>query len=135
MLRFYVFAIVWICVDTAFAQTAGGDKPVAKPQPFSWVSPLPERAQASLPKTLRHARFKSPSMGVDVGYYIYLPPDYETGSDRYPVVYHLHGGRPGAESKSVRLANYVDAAIQKGTIRPTIYVFPNGGPMSWYDMP
>jgi endo-1,4-beta-xylanase len=74
-------------------------------------------------------------MGREVGYYIYLPPDYETVQDRYPVVYHLHGGRPGSESKSVRLANYVDAATRKGTIRPTIYVFPNGGPVSWYDMP
>jgi poly(3-hydroxybutyrate) depolymerase len=74
-------------------------------------------------------------MGIEVGYYIYLPPGYETGKERYPVVYHLHGGRPGAESKSVRLASYVDKAITAGTIKPTIYVFPNGGPVSWYDMP
>jgi Putative esterase len=74
-------------------------------------------------------------MGVEVGYYIYLPPEYETSQEKYPVVYHLHGGRPGAENKAVRLASYVDAAIQKGTIKPTIYVFPNGGPVSWYDMP
>ncbi len=74
-------------------------------------------------------------MGIDVGYYIYLPPGYETSQQKYPVVYHLHGGRPGGESKSVKLATYVDTAIQKGTIKPTIYVFPNGGPVSWYDMP
>jgi len=74
-------------------------------------------------------------MGVDVGYSIYLPPGYESGETRYPVVYHLHGGRPGSESKSVKLAGYVDAAIRDGKIPPTIYVFPNGGPVSWYDMP
>jgi endo-1,4-beta-xylanase len=88
-----------------------------------------------LPPTVKHATFKSPSVGIDVGYYIYLPPGYETSQEKYPVVYHLHGGRPGAENKSVRLATYVDAAIQKGVIKPTIYVFPNGGPVSWYDMP
>jgi endo-1,4-beta-xylanase len=104
--------------------------------PFAWVSPInTETAKKTLPATMRHATFKSPSMGIDVGYHIYLPPGYDTGDQRYPVVYHLHGGRPGAENKAVRLASYVDAAIQKGTIKPTIYVFPNGGPVSWYDMP
>ena len=105
--------------------------------PFAWVSPLinAEWAKKILPPTVKHETFKSPSMGIDVGYYIYLPPGYEASTERYPVVYHLHGGRPGGESKAVRLASYVDAAIQKGTIKPTIYVFPNGGPVSWYDMP
>jgi endo-1,4-beta-xylanase len=107
----------------------------AKEAPFAWVSPLPAAATKKLPATLQHATFKSPSMGIDVGYYLYLPPGYETSEEKYPVVYHLHGGRPGGEGKSVALANYIDAAIQKGTIKPTIYVFPNGGPISWYDMP
>lgn len=116
-----------------FAQNA---KRAVEP-PFSWFSPMQnaEWAKKSLPATVKHAAFKSVSMGVEVGYYIYLPPGYETSAEKYPVVYHLHGGRPGAENKAVRLASYVDAAIQKGTIKPTIYVFPNGGPVSWYDMP
>lgn len=118
-----------------FAQNGEKAKPSTEP-PFAWVSPInTETAKKTLPATVRHATFKSPSMGIDVGYYIYLPPGYETGGQKYPVVYHLHGGRPGAENKAVRLASYVDAAIQKSTIKPTIYVFPNGGPMSWYDMP
>lgn len=114
------------------AQSGKGSKAKAAP-PFSWVSPLP--ASAPLPPGVKHATFTSPSMGVAVGYYLYLPPGYETGETRYPVVYHLHGGRPGGEGKSVRLADFVDAAIRKGTIEPTIYVCPNGGPVSWYDMP
>lgn len=106
-------------------------------QAFSWVAPMQsaEWAKKILPPTVKHATFKSPSMGIEVGYYIYLPPGYESGSDRHPVVYHLHGGRPGGESKSVRLAAYVDKAVKEGVIKPTIYVFPNGGPVSWYDMP
>lgn len=74
-------------------------------------------------------------MGIPVGYFVYLPPGYERSDARYPVVYHLHGGRPGEEGKAVRLAAFVDQAIARGVIRPTIYVFPNGGPVSWYDMP
>lgn len=110
-----------------------GGKAKGKAAPFSWVSPLP--AKAALPAGVRHATFRSPSMGIEVGYYLYLPPGYDEGETRYPVVYHLHGGRPGGEGKSVKIASYVDAAIRKGTIQPTIYVFPNGGPVSWYDMP
>ncbi len=107
---------------------------------FSWVSPIPEArlAAMNLPEGLKHGTFKSPSMGLEVGYYIYLPPGYEEAKNaerRYPVVYHLHGGRPGGESKSIRLSSFVDAAIKAGEIAPTIYVFPNGGPMSWYNYP
>lgn len=110
----------------------------AQPEtPFTWVAPeeTVARAKKSLPPTVRHATFQSRSMGIAVGYYIYLPPGYELGRERYPVVYHLHGGRPGGENKAVRLSGYVDKAIAAGTIPPTIYVFPNGGPVSWYDMP
>ncbi|MEN3940790.1 alpha/beta hydrolase-fold protein [Prosthecobacter sp. SYSU 5D2] len=120
------------------AQTQKASKAApAKSSPFSWVAPMAnqEYAKKVLPSGVRHATFKSPSMGIDVGYYIYLPPGYEEGKGRYPVVYHLHGGRPGAENKAVRLAEYVDKAIAAGIIEPTLYIFPNGGPVSWYDMP
>lgn len=134
-LHFPLFFIACFC-GYSFAQEAKKKAPKVEPD-FSWVAPMQnaEWAKKSLPATVKHATFRSASMGMDVGYYIYLPPGYEKSSERYPVVYHLHGGRPGAENKAVRLASYVDAAIQKGTIQPTIYVFPNGGPVSWYDMP
>jgi enterochelin esterase-like enzyme len=120
----------------AFAQDTNKTKAKAE-QPFSWVAPKQEAdgTKKSRPDSVKHRTFKSASMGVDVGYYIYLPPGYETSQEKYPVVYHLHGGRPGGEYKAVQLARYVDSAIQKRTIKPTIYVFPNGGPVSWYDMP
>lgn len=119
------------------AQKVNQPKAAKQEGPFNWSSPIAnvEWARKTLPPTVKHATFKSPSMGIDVGYYIYLPSGYETSQEMYPVVYHLHGGRPGGEGKSVKLASYVDAAIKKGTIKPTIYVFPNGGPVSWYDMP
>ncbi len=129
--------LLGLCTGFASGQNPEPAKASKQRPSFSWVAPLSdsERAKQNLPPTTKHATFRSPSMGIEVGYYIYLPPGYEAGTRRYPVVYHLHGGRPGAESKSVRLAAYVDKAIAAGTIRPTLYVFPNGGPVSWYDMP
>ncbi|MDA7880775.1 alpha/beta hydrolase-fold protein [Akkermansiaceae bacterium] len=103
-----------------------------KAQPFKWVN-APSK---ELPPGATHGSFQSPSMKQKVGYVIYLPPSYSTDSQlHFPVVYHLHGGRPGSELKSVNLARYVDKAIKVKTIKPTIYVFPNGGPMSWYNYP
>jgi endo-1,4-beta-xylanase len=77
-------------------------------------------------------------MGLKVGYYVYLPDGYEKPNSKkrkYPVVYHLHGGRPGLEKKSIFLSAFIHQAMTVGQIQPTIYVFPNGGPMSWYNYP
>ena len=105
---------------------------------FSWNNPPGEWTLQNLPSALIHSSFKSSTMGIEVGYYIYLPPNYKSPKNKnkkYPVVFHLHGGRPGLEKKSISLANFVHQATQKGEIEPTIYVFPNGGPMSWYNYP
>ena len=77
-------------------------------------------------------------MGVDVGYCIYLPGHYKQqqfAERRFPVVYYLHGGRPGNETKSVRLAEVIDRHIAAGDVAPMIYVFVNGGPVSHYNLP
>ncbi len=77
-------------------------------------------------------------MDVDVGYCILLPPGYESSdaSKRFPVVYYLHGGRPGSESKSTNLAKFIHESMQgDNAIAESIYVFVNGGPVSHYNMP
>ena len=109
------------------------DKAKKKPAPFQWVNPL----KGDFPD-VTHATFKSPSMNVDVGYCIYLPQEYGTpaaAEKRYPVVYYLHGGRPGGENKSVKLTDHIRRNIDSGAVAPMIYVFVNGGPVSHYNMP
>ena len=101
---------------------------------FKWVTPLPEGRYPGL----RHATFDSTSNGVKVGYCIYLPPGYddpENQDRRYPVVYWLHGGRPGGEPKGISLTPFIHEAMKKGKVPPMIYVFPNGGVVSHYDYP
>ena len=104
-----------------------------KPQPFRWVNELKQKLPG-----VQHGTFHSPSMKVDVGYCIYLPPQYkapENKKRRFPVVYYLHGGRPGNETKSVRLAEYINKHMTAGDVTPMIYVFVNGGPVSHYNLP
>lgn len=112
-----------------------GQQKKAKPKrkPFQWVNELKQELPG-----VTHATFRSPSMNVDVGYCIYLPPQYRDPkhkSQRFPVVYYLHGGRPGSETKSVKLVQYIDKQISTGKVDPMIYVFVNGGPVSHYNMP
>ena len=67
-------------------------------------------------------------------------PDWRVGrlngGDRhYPVVYYLHGGRPGNELAGAGMAAFVANAMEAGTVPPAIYVFVNGGPLSHYNYP
>jgi endo-1,4-beta-xylanase len=144
MIRFFsAFVAVLLVLPVASAQQSADEaarkaaKKKRKKQlpPFNWASPLPEAGAKGLPKGVQHVTYTSSSMGVKVGYYVYLPPEYAKSGKRYPVVYHLHGGRPGGEYKSVKLSKFIDKAIRDGKVEPKIYVFPNGGPMSWYNYP
>jgi len=124
--------------SSLFAQSSNKKKAKKPPEPFAWSNPIGSAGleKYGLPSGLTHTTFMSPSMKVKVGYFIYLPEGYEASGDRkYPLVFHLHGGRPGSEKKSIKLSKFPDEAIKAGKIQPTIYVFPNGGPMSWYNYP
>jgi S-formylglutathione hydrolase FrmB len=124
--------VAWLSIVLAGA-LAWGQNPQQSPA-FRWVNPL----GANDVPGLKHATFRSPSMQLDVGYCIYLPPGYEAAdqaAQRYPVVYYLHGGRPGSETKSVKLARHVHEAMAAGDVPPAIYVFVNGGPVSHYNLP
>jgi enterochelin esterase-like enzyme len=106
----------------------------AKPREFHWVTPQPKTGIPGL----RHAVFDSPANGQKVGYYVYLPPGYDDPQNaerRYPVVYALHGGRPGGEDKYTSIVPFVHEAMTAGNVPPAIYVFPNGGVVSHYDYP
>ena len=99
---------------------------------FKWVNPFTE--DMVLPPGVHHKTFFSQSMRQDVGYAIYLPPSYERNvSQRFPVVYYLHGGRPGSESRSVQLTNLIHENILDEKAPPAIYVFINGGVISHYN--
>ena len=130
MTRWLQVLITVSMVAPIAAQDAPKKKKKVRP-PFKWVNKLP----ANAPREIKHATFMSPSMGVEVGYCIYLPPQYAANKKkRFAVVYYLHGGRPGSEIKSVKLVPWIHAAMKEGRVAPAIYVFPNGGPVSHYNM-
>ena len=129
-MRLLATGLILILTGILAAQDAPKKKKKVRP-PFKWVNKL----SANAPKEVRHATFRSPSMGVEVGYCIYLPAQYAANKKkRFPVVYYLHGGRPGSEIKSVKLVPWIHAAMKEGRVAPALYVFVNGGPVSHYNM-
>src|ERR1022692_5041701 len=76
--------------SSAFVLVAAGLAHPADPPRLQfnikWVNP----PTSTLPRGVSHKALMSKAMGVDVGYHIYLPPSYESTSERFPVLYWLH---------------------------------------------
>jgi len=71
--------------------------------------------------------YPSPTVNATRRAYVYTPAGYETGSDRYPVLYLLHGGSgdEDAWSSCGRASQILDNLIARGKARPMIVVMPN----------
>ncbi len=117
------------CITTAVLQTwtpavmAAATTPVTTP--------------AHLAGSLADAHFFSAILGHDVPYRVYLPPDYASGAQRYPVLYMLHGaGGDYTEWTRDLLPDALDGLIQRGDVPPMIVVMPDAhGPTFWANWP
>jgi S-formylglutathione hydrolase FrmB len=84
---------------------------------------------SSLPTGVEHHTYHSTVMNVDVGYNIYLPPQYAASpTQKFPVIYWLHG-RGGNENSDVA---GVISSKSLSSVPPVIMVFVNGGRNSKY---
>lgn len=78
--------------------------------------------------TVTRRWYESPTLGTTRRLTLYTPPGYETGSQRYPVLYLLHG-MGGDEEAWVALGRSVqilDNLIAHGKAKPMIVVMTNG---------
>ena len=78
--------------------------------------------------TLKTVFFRSSEPGlISRQAFVYLPPEYENGSESYPVLYLLHGAR-GNETVWIdkgNLLHNIDSLRASGEMLPTIVVLPN----------
>lgn len=75
-----------------------------------------------MPQHIMHQIFFSKLYNHEIGYNIYLPPDYADSGVNYPVAYHLHGWT-GNESSEI----WTMEEVYKN--RKAITVFPNSSPV------
>jgi len=129
-LRLFVLTTMFLTSPLLAQNQEPPKKKPKKPAPFQWVNPLPQNVHPRV----QHRTFESDANKTKVGYAILLPKQYDKSPNKkFPVVYWLHGGRPGGEHKSVSMAPYFDKAMSSGKVPAMIYVFPNGGKLSHYD--
>ena len=65
---------------------------------------------------------------TEMGYTIYLPPDYESSQERYPVIYFLHGLGANENTASI-VVKKADELIKSKDLPPFIIAAINGGPV------
>ena len=72
--------------------------------------------------------YQSSALGRTRRMHVYTPPGYESGKDKYPVFYLLHGAGDCDDSwTSVGKANFIlDNLIASGKAKPMIVVMPAG---------
>jgi S-formylglutathione hydrolase FrmB len=68
--------------------SAPAPTPTAAPPGSAASSPRESTGPAG---TVRTESFKTPALGVEKKYVVYLPAGYEASGKRYPVFYYLHG--------------------------------------------
>jgi enterochelin esterase-like enzyme len=78
--------------------------------------------------TVKALAYKSKSLGTDRSVVVYTPPDYEKSSNRYPVLYLLHGAGSTETSWTTRGQAHVilDNLIADGKLKPLVVVMPFG---------
>jgi glyoxylase-like metal-dependent hydrolase (beta-lactamase superfamily II)/S-formylglutathione hydrolase FrmB len=94
----------------------------------AWVSP-----NKSVPSFATYQLYPTPERGKDTfgSFMIYLPEEYNNTSNRYPVIYYLHGGN-GNQREGQWLMNEIDRAIKAQKMSPVIIVSVQALPIGWY---
>src|SRR5260370_2913727 len=96
--------------SSAFVLVAAGLAHAADPQQLHFDIKWLNSPTSRLPRGVSHKALMSKAMGVEVGYHIYLPPSYESSSERFPVLYWLHGAGSD-ENAGLPIAAIFDNAI------------------------
>lgn len=94
-----------------------------------WVNPPSEKERV---EGVTHRAFRSEAMRRDIGYNIYLPPQYAAQPERrFPVVHHLHG-RTDSESTHLYNLRLLVEAVRSGQMPPAICVYAYAGRLSFF---
>jgi S-formylglutathione hydrolase FrmB len=106
------------------ATDSSGTGPLPGPQPPGYPS-------GSAPR-IEQKSFTGPLTHQVIGFNVYLPPGYDSGTVRYPTVYDLHGLTGNQFENSQWVIPSLEASMRAKLIGPVIVVFPDGLTESYY---
>jgi enterochelin esterase-like enzyme len=90
-------------------------------------------------KVMDNLTMSSKILKMERSYAVYLPPDYETSTRDYPVLYLLHGATDNHTGwvQFGEVLHITDKAIQEGKATPMIIIMPDADTkvMGYYDVP
>lgn len=95
----------------------------------SWDNP----PSGTLKVGCEHHTFYSTANKTNIGFNIFLPPGYNSTTERYPVIYSLHGmGNTECYDFYHFFPDTLQKYIKAGTLPPMIVVFANGNDNCFY---
>lgn len=111
-------SVLFCSISLSFAQFGGGS--------YQWNN------TGTPPQGITHSTYHSYLMNVDIGYNVYLPPNYNSSTDRYPVVYSLNamGGNEGSNCSNY--SGVLKDGITGNQFPPIIVIFVNGRGNTFY---
>jgi len=128
MNRFLITLIAIFLTGQLYAWSQGGRENSF----INWIHEEPRERDLPVPDYYQHKTFYSKAAGQNVGYCIYLPPEYGSNpGKRYPVIYNLHGNG-GSEWNRGQECTVLHEGILEGRWPAMIMVFPNGGKTTFY---
>jgi endo-1,4-beta-xylanase len=95
-------------------------------------SPQPKGHPAGSAARTEQKMLMGPITKTSIGFNVWLPPGYDSGSLRYPVIYDLHGLTGSQFEDAQWVIPSLEAAMKKNLIGPVIVVFPDGLMESYY---
>ena len=118
---FLVMSVVVAAAVPAVANAQAPQSPQSQAPAYLAVRPVPHG-------TVKAHAYKSKSLGTDRKVVVYTPPDYDKSSNRYPVLYLLHGAGSTETSWTDRGKAHVilDNLIADGKLKPLVVVMPFG---------
>lgn len=106
---------------------------------LTWTCLFSFALMAQTGKVYDDLSFPSKILGGERKFAIYLPPDYESSSRKYPVLYLLHGSGDDQTGwvQFGEVLHIADKAIREGKATPMIIVMPdaNTGQRGYYNSP
>ena len=118
-------------LERAIGINVGSDAPELAVPDAPQAAPLPTLVAVShdtAGSSIDSASFTSAALAGEGSFHVYLPPGYASSTQRYPVLYLLHGNeQPATAFLEIGLQGQLDTLIARHEIPPLIAVMIQGG--------